>query len=111
MTTLHVALFTGLVGEAVEISGGGYARVPILYSDSDGTKIQVTWPTATSDWGDITEVHILDGETPILIRRLPHGATIREGDTPTLPLYLSDLPEEYRLTPIPKRGPPWWERL
>ncbi len=66
-TTVYAALFTAAPGEAgggTEVSGGSYARQPVTFSvpapDSVSNTLDVTFPTATADWGVIVSFAIMD---------------------------------------------------
>jgi hypothetical protein len=68
----YLALFTADPGEAgslaSEVSGGGYARVPIgtlttFWSAATGGSISnagtVDWPKATAPWGTVTHIGLM----------------------------------------------------
>jgi len=70
-TTVYLALFTAAPGETgggTEVSGGDYARQAITFGapSPSGTiknSADITFPTATADWGTITHVAIMDAAT------------------------------------------------
>ena len=68
--SLYVALFTampGAGGGGTEVSGGGYARQPVAFSQSSSGEItnnaKITFPDATANWGTIVGVGIFDSST------------------------------------------------
>lgn len=92
----YIALFTADPGEAgsftseVSTSGSAYARQAVTFaaasSGSSATNATVTFPTATANWGTITHVAIVDGDTEGAGNVLFYGAvttskTIETGDT------------------------------
>jgi hypothetical protein len=91
-----IALFTGNPGEAgsftneVSTSGTAYARQAVTFaaasSGSSATNATVTFPTATGNFGTITHVAVVDGDTAGAGNVLFYGAvttskTIETGDT------------------------------
>ena len=72
-TGAYVALFTtaptDVAGSGVEVTGGSYARVQSNASwaaasaGSITTNADITFPTATANWGTITDVAIFDAST------------------------------------------------
>jgi len=95
-TTLYIALFTVAptdAGGGTEVSGEGYARVAVANNTinfpaaSNGTKSNgttITFPTATSDWGQIVAVGIYDSATNgnlLFWANLTTARTILSGDT------------------------------
>jgi len=91
-----IALFTDNPGEAgsftneVSTSGTAYARQPVTFdpasSGSSATNATVTFPTATANFGTITHVAVVDGDTAGAGNVLFYGAvttskTIETGDT------------------------------
>jgi hypothetical protein len=91
-----IALFTASPGEAgaftneISTSGTAYARQAVTFaaaaSGSSATNATVTFPTATANWGTITHVAIVDGDTEGAGNVLFYGAvttskTIETGDT------------------------------
>jgi hypothetical protein len=92
-TTVYVALFTadnGLEGGTItgEVSGGSYARQSVtLSAASDGESsntADITFPTATADWGTITHVALMDAATAgnvLMHSALDASKTVNNGDT------------------------------
>jgi len=91
-----LALFTGNPGEAgsftneISTSGTAYARQAVTFaaasSGSSATNATVTFPTATANWGTITHVAVVDGDTEGAGNVLFYGAVttsklIETGDT------------------------------
>ena len=74
-TTVYVALYTVAPadsGGGTEVSGGGYARVAVANNStnwpaaSGGSKsngVDITFPTATADWGTVVAFGIFDAST------------------------------------------------
>lgn len=62
-STVYIALFQ----DGEELSGNGYERQEITFSEPSGDKIEndeeIRFPIATGDWGDIDEGGIFDAET------------------------------------------------
>jgi hypothetical protein len=92
----YIALFTADPGEAgsftneVSTSGTAYARQAVTFAAAvDGqsaTNATVTFPTATANFGTITHVAVVDGDTEGAGNVLFYGAvttskTIETGDT------------------------------
>ena len=89
----YVALFTTATTDAgggTEVSGGGYARQPVGLSAASGAggstsnAADITFPTATADWGTVTHVAIMDAATGgnmIMHSPLDASKTIAVGDT------------------------------
>lgn len=63
---LYVALFDGVQ----EVSGGGYARAQIG-ADEIAAGNDITFATATADWGTITHAVIVDGAGQFLLPPIP----------------------------------------
>lgn len=68
--TPYVALFTAAPGETgggTEVTGGAYARQSVTFgAPSTGTmsnSADVTFPTATANWGTVTHFAIFDAST------------------------------------------------
>ena len=92
-TTVYVALFTadnGLEGGTItgEVSGGSYARQSVtLSAASDGessNSADITFPTATADWGTVTHVALMDAATAgnvLMHSALDASKTVNNGDT------------------------------
>jgi len=88
--TVYVALFTTDptdAGTGTQVSGGSYARQSATFAaPSDGastTSADITFPTATGDWGTVSYFGIYDASTSGNL--LYHGAlnnskTIQTGD-------------------------------
>jgi hypothetical protein len=91
-----IALFTANPGEdgaftnEIGTSGTAYARQAVTFaaadSGSSATNATVTFPTATANWGTITHVAVVDGDTEGAGNVLFYGAvttskTIETGDT------------------------------
>ncbi len=91
--TVYVALFTadnGLEGGVItgEVSGGSYARQALtLTAASDGessNSSDITFPTATADWGTVTHVALMDAATSgnvLMHSALDASKTVNNGDT------------------------------
>lgn len=92
----YLALFTADPGEAgsftseISTSGTAYARQAVTFaaasSGSSATNATVTFPTATANWGTVTHVAVVDGDTEGAGNVLFYGAvttskTIENGDT------------------------------
>lgn len=91
-TTVYLALFTSAPGETgggTEVSGGDYARQSITFGapSPSGTiknSADITFPTATADWGTITHVAIFDASTGgnmLVYGALTTSKTVGTGDT------------------------------
>lgn len=66
-TTIYVGLFTVAPDEAgggTEVTGGSYARQQVTFTapapDSCSNDADVTFPTATADWGTVTAFALFD---------------------------------------------------
>ena len=91
--TVYVALFTadnGLEGGTItgEVSGGSYARQSVtLSAASDGESsntADITFPTATADWGTVTHVALMDAATAgnvLMHSALDASKAVNNGDT------------------------------
>lgn len=88
--SLHTADPTD-AGTGTEVSGGSYARQSASFATASGTggsvstDADITFPTATADWGTITHIGIWDGATVGSSNLLYHTAldtskTITSGD-------------------------------
>ena len=87
----YVALFTTATTDAgggTEVSGGGYARQTAGLSAAAGgstsNAADITFPTATADWGTVTHVAIMDAATlgnMIMHSPLDASKAIATGDT------------------------------
>ena len=69
-TTVYAALYTSDPGPddiGQEVSGNGYARVPVSFSEPKNRAIEnsdkVEFPEATGSWGTITHLGIKDAQT------------------------------------------------
>ncbi len=69
-TTIYVGLFTAAPsdsGGGTEVSGGGYARQAATFSapsaGATSNAADITFPTATANWGTITHVALFDAAT------------------------------------------------
>lgn len=69
VATVYVALFTADTGleansPSAEVSGGSYARQSVALSAASGgasaNTADITFPTATGDWGTVTHAAIVD---------------------------------------------------
>ncbi len=92
---VYVALFTADTGleadsgwSGTEVSGGSYARqLAGLAAASGGASSNasdITFPTATGDWGTITHVALMDAETNghvLMWSALDASKTVNSGDT------------------------------
>lgn len=94
--TVYVALYTVAptdAGGGTEVSGGSYARVAVTNNDtnwpaaSNGAKAngtEITFPTATADWGTVVAFAILDAASDgnfLYWGDLTQEKTINDGDT------------------------------
>lgn len=97
--TVYVALFTAATGleannPTSEVSGGSYARqVAGLTAASGGTSsngADITFPTATADWGTVSHVALVDHATNtnwgtnvnvLMWSPLDSAKTVSAGDT------------------------------
>ena len=101
-TTLYLALFNNTSGNAatnleagtltdeVSTSGTAYARQAVTFAaastGTSATNATVTFPAATDNWGTVTHVAVMDGDTEGADNVLFWGAvttqkTIETGDT------------------------------
>ena len=99
-TTVYVGLFKSTVDAATtlanlenntqsdEVSGGSYARVAATFdsaaSGSTSTSADVTFATATQNWGEVTHISVMDaatGGSVIVAGQLDTAKTIESGDT------------------------------
>jgi hypothetical protein len=89
--TIYLALFTTATTDAgggSEVSGGAYARQAITLSAASGgatsNAADITFPTATADWGTISHVAIMDALTAgnmLMHSALDASKTVNNGDT------------------------------
>jgi len=89
----YVALFTAAPSDAgggTEVSGGSYARQLAGLSAASGTggttsnASDITFPTATADWGTVTHCALMDAVTAgnmIMWSALDTSKTVASGDT------------------------------
>ena len=89
----YVALFTTATaddGTGTEVTGGSYARQAAGLAAATGAggatsnAADITFPTATADWGTITHVAIMDAATAgnmIMHSALDASKTVASGDT------------------------------
>ena len=90
-STLYVALFTSATSDAgggTEVSGGSYARQAVTLGAASGgaseNSADITFPTATADWGTITHVALMDaltGGNMLMHSPLDASKTVNNGDT------------------------------
>jgi hypothetical protein len=96
VTTPYVALFTATPsdsGGGTEVSGGSYARVnsstswPAASGGSCANDVAIAFPTATANWGTVSQFGIFDASTAgnlLYWGDLTTSRTINNGDpTPT----------------------------
>ena len=89
-TTVYVSLYTSDPTDAdtgTEVSGGSYARTAVTFgAPSNGVSTNsadVTFPTATASWGEVTHVGIYDASTAgnlLFHTGLDTAKTIDSGD-------------------------------
>ena len=89
--TVYVALYTSDPTDAdtgTEVSGGSYARQAAGLSAASGgassNAADITFPTATADWGTITHVGLRDaltGGNLLMHSPLDASKTVNNGDT------------------------------
>lgn len=87
--TLTVGLFTAVTdqeaGTVTEVTGGSYARTAVDFgvasAGAASNSANVTFPTATADWGTVTHAGIHDGVDWIFIGALTVSKTVTNGDT------------------------------
>jgi len=94
-STLYVALYTvspSDSGGGTEVSGGSYTRQTVTLSaassGSTSNSADVTFPTATADWGTIVAVGILDnssGGNLLAWGGLSTSKTVNNGDQFKIP--------------------------
>jgi len=102
--TVYVALYTTIPNEdgtgGVEVTGGSYARQAVTFdvpvSSQTTNSGDVTFPTATADWGTVTSFAILDnsvGGNLLYIASLTADRLIQTGDIfrfPTAQIIVSE---------------------
>lgn len=92
MPTVSVALYTTAPTDAdagVEVSGGGYARIPTTGTDWRdalngvvSNDVPFEWQPATASWGSVVAVALVDEADNILVYGTTNQAkTIEAGDT------------------------------
>lgn len=105
-TNVYIALYLtnpGETGSGTEVSGGGYARMPVTFSSpaESSTGVQsisnnanIVFPTATAAWGTITYVSIMDSSTAGNMLMYIQLSTPKQGLTGTT---ISFVPGELRI--------------
>lgn len=89
--TIYLALFTTATSDAgggTEVSGGSYARQAVSLSAASGgaseNSADITFPTATADWGTVTHVALMDaltGGNMLMHTPLDASKTVNNGDS------------------------------
>ncbi len=89
--TVYVALYTDDPTDAdtgTEVSGGSYTRQSVTLSAASAgatsNSADITFPTATADWGTITHVGLRDASTGgnlLMHSALDASKTVNNGDT------------------------------
>ena len=89
--TVYVALFTSATDDAgggTEVSGGAYARQAVTLAAASGgaseNSADITFPTATANWGTITHLALMDaltGGNMLMHTPLDASKTVNNGDT------------------------------
>jgi hypothetical protein len=89
--TVYLALFTSAPSDAgggTEVSGGSYARQAVTLSAASGgassNSADITFPTATADWGTVTHCALMDAATSgnmLMWTPLDASKTVNNGDT------------------------------
>ncbi len=89
--TVYVALYTDDPTDAdtgTEVTGGSYARQSVTLSAASAgatsNSADITFPTATADWGTITHVGLRDASTGgnlLMHSALDASKTVNNGDT------------------------------
>jgi len=90
-STVYVGLYTAAptdAGGGTEVSGGSYARQAVtLAAASNGAtqnSADITFPTATADWGTIVAAGLFDASTAgnlLAWNNLTASKTVNNGDT------------------------------
>jgi hypothetical protein len=90
-STIYLALYTVAptdAGGGTEVSGGGYARqsftLTAASAGASSNSADITFPTATADWGTIVAVGIFDTATAgnlLMWANLTASKTVNSGDT------------------------------
>lgn len=89
-TTTYVALYTSNPADdnsGTEVSGGSYARQPLSVTTASGgivtSSADITFPQATSNWGTISHIGVMDALTSgnlLMYTSLTTSKTIDSGD-------------------------------
>jgi len=89
--TVYLALYTTATSDAgggTEVSGGASARQAVSLSEASGgaseNSADITFPTATADWGTVTHVALMDalsGGNMLMHTPLDASKTVNNGDT------------------------------
>lgn len=91
--TVYLALFTAVTdaeaGTGTEVAGGSYARTAITFGAPSNGAIansgDVTFPTASADWGTVTHAAIFDasssGNALTALTALAASKAVGNGDT------------------------------
>ena len=90
-TTVYAALFTTDPAEdasGTEVTGGSYARTAVTFvaptNGATDNSADVTFPTATANWGTVTHAAIFDASTAgnmLFYGSLSPSKTVNNGDT------------------------------
>jgi hypothetical protein len=90
-STVYVGLFTSAPSDAgggTEVSGGAYARQAVTLAAASGgaseNSADITFPTATADWGTVTHLALFDaltGGNMLMWTPLDDSKTVNNGDT------------------------------
>jgi len=90
-SAIYLALYTTAPSDAgggTEVSGGSYARQSFTLTAASGgassNSADITFPTATADWGTIVAVGIFDASTGgnlLMWANLTASKTVNSGDT------------------------------
>lgn len=107
--TVYIALFTVAptdAGGGTEVTGGSYARVAVVNNSTNwpaatnGTKsngTEISFPTATADWGTVVAFAIFDAATAgnmLYWADLMQAKTISNGDTAKFAIGDIDISED-----------------
>ena len=107
--TVYIALFTAAptdAGGGTEVSGGSYARVSVTNNDTNwpaaasGVKnngAEITFPTASANWGTIVAMGIFDaasGGNLLFWGDLSQNVVIDTSDTFTFPIGNVEITED-----------------
>lgn len=89
--TVYVALFTTATsddGSGTEVTGGSYARqdagLSVASGGASSNASDITFPTATADWGTVTHCALMDAATSgnmLMHSALDASKTVNNGDT------------------------------